>query len=79
MNPLTETWQIHNRINLYLLETIDEGKPRTNPASRPDCGATICAHTRVAFDVVKGHCPALLEACPSEKENITKLGFNPKH
>ncbi|MGZ3751431.1 MAG: DinB family protein [Mucilaginibacter sp.] len=24
MNPLIETWQIHNRINIYLLESIDE-------------------------------------------------------
>jgi len=24
MNPLIETWQIHNRINLYLLDNIDE-------------------------------------------------------
>jgi uncharacterized damage-inducible protein DinB len=24
MNPLIETWQIHNRINIYLLEGIDE-------------------------------------------------------
>ena len=25
MNPLIETWQIHNRINAYLLESIAEG------------------------------------------------------
>jgi uncharacterized damage-inducible protein DinB len=24
MNPLIETWQIHNKINIYLLESIDE-------------------------------------------------------
>ncbi|MGZ3766464.1 MAG: DinB family protein [Mucilaginibacter sp.] len=24
MNPLIETWQIHNRVNIYLLESIDE-------------------------------------------------------
>ena len=25
MNPLIETWQIHNRINIYLLDSIDDG------------------------------------------------------
>lgn len=34
MNPLNETWQIHNRINIYLLENIDEAYLKDISASK---------------------------------------------
>jgi uncharacterized damage-inducible protein DinB len=33
-NPLLETWQIHDRINLYLLETIDTESLKSHSASK---------------------------------------------
>ena len=41
MNTLTETWQIHNRINVYLLEHIDEAYLSDISASK---GRTVGEH-----------------------------------
>ena len=41
MNTLTETWQIHNRINVYLLEHIDEAYLNDISASK---GRTVGEH-----------------------------------
>lgn len=74
MNPLTETWQIHNRINLYLLNSIDEANLKDVSASK---GRNVCeqfAHMHnVRLMWLKVADPALMEGLHKiEKENITK-------
>jgi len=74
MNPLTETWQIHNRINLYLLEDIDEENLKDLPASKGRTVGHQFAHLHsVRMMWLKVAAPELLEGLPKiEKEQITK-------
>jgi uncharacterized damage-inducible protein DinB len=74
MNQLTETWQIHNNINLYLLERIDEAHLSDTSASKGRTAGEQFAHmhnVRLMWLKVAG--PALLEGVTKiEKEKITK-------
>jgi uncharacterized damage-inducible protein DinB len=74
MNPLTETWQIHNRINLCLLESIDEANLEDQSASKGRSVGQQFAHMHnVRLMWLKVAAPALLEGLPKiEKENISK-------
>jgi uncharacterized damage-inducible protein DinB len=74
MNPLTETWQIHNRINLYLLDSIDEAYLADQSASKGRTVGQQFAHMHsVRMMWLKVAAPALLEGLPKiEKEDISK-------
>ncbi|MBS1531050.1 MAG: DinB family protein [Bacteroidetes bacterium] len=74
MNPLTETWQIHNRINIYLLEAIPEDNLNDVSASKGrNVGEQFAHINNVRLMWLKVANPALLEGLPKiEKENITK-------
>jgi hypothetical protein len=74
MNPLIETWQIHNRINLYLLEAIDEANLNDQSASKGRTVGQQFAHIHsVRMMWLKVAAPQLLESLPKiEKECITK-------
>lgn len=74
MNPIIETWQIHNRINLYLLDAIAEGALAGQLASKGRTVGQQFAHMhRVRMMWLKVAAPALLEGLPMiEKENISK-------
>ena len=74
MNPLIETWQIHNRINLYLLESIAEDALSNQSASKGRTVGQQFAHVHsVRMMWLKVAAPALMEGLPKvEKENITK-------
>lgn len=74
MNPLTETWQIHNRINLYLLDSIDEVYLADLSASRGRTVGEQFAHMHnVRLMWLKASEPALLDGLEKmEKEQISK-------
>ena len=74
MNALTETWQIHNRINLYLLDAIDEGNLSDIPASKGRTVGEQFAHMHnVRLMWLKAADPVLLNGLDKvEKENISK-------
>src|SRR5580698_11032210 len=74
MNPLTETWQIHNRINLYLLEAIDEGSLNDQSASKGrNVGQQFVHIHGVRLMWLKVADPALLDNLPKvEKDAISK-------
>lgn len=74
MNPLTETWQIHNRINLYLLDSIDEANLKDVSASKGRNVGEQFAHIHnVRLMWLKVADAALMEGLNKiEKENITK-------
>jgi len=74
MNPLTETWQIHNRINIYLLDSIDEANLKDQSASKGRSVGQQFAHMHsVRMMWLKVAAPDLLEGLPKiEKEDITK-------
>ena len=74
MNPLTETWQIHNRINLYLLDNIDEANLNDISASKGRTVGEQFAHMHnVRLMWLKAADPVLLdETVKIEKENIRK-------
>ena len=74
MNPLTETWQIHNRINLYLLDSIDEAFLSDVSASKGRSVGQQFAHMHnVRLMWLKVAAPLLLEGLTKiEKEQITK-------
>ena len=74
MNPITETWQIHNRINLYLLEGIAEEHLKDTLASKGRNTGEQFAHMHnVRLMWLKVAYPALLEGVAKiEKEKITK-------
>src|SRR5258708_36024188 len=74
MNPLTETWQIHNRINLYLLDSIDEANLNDISASKGRSVGQQFAHIHnVRLMWLKVAAPSLLEGLTKiEKEQITK-------
>ncbi|QKJ29808.1 hypothetical protein HQ865_08575 [Mucilaginibacter mali] len=74
MNPLTETWQIHNRINLYLLDAIDEAHLKDVSTSKGRNVGEQFAHIHnVRLMWLKVADPGLLEGLNKiEKEGITK-------
>jgi len=77
MNPLTETWEIHNRINLYLLDGIDEVNLGDISASKGRSVGEQFAHIdNVRLMWLKVSEPAALETLVKvEKEQITKEGL----
>ncbi|MDB4923848.1 DinB family protein [Mucilaginibacter sp.] len=74
MNTLTETWQIHNRINLYLLDGIDEAYLNDVSASKGRTVGEQFAHLHnVRLMWLKVADPLLLGTLIKiEKENISK-------
>lgn len=74
MNALTETWQIHNRINLYLLNAIDESNLVAISASKGRTVGEQFAHMHnVRLMWLKAAEPLLLTGLDKvEKENINK-------
>jgi len=74
MDPIIETWQIHNRINLYLLENIAEEALAGQSASKGRTVGQQFAHIHgVRMMWLKAAAPQLLEGLPKiEKENISK-------
>jgi uncharacterized damage-inducible protein DinB len=73
-NHLTETWQIHNRINLYLLESIPEENLKDISASKGRTVGEQFAHiNNVRLMWLKVAAPELLDGLTKiEKEGITK-------
>jgi uncharacterized damage-inducible protein DinB len=74
MSHLTETWQIHNRINLYLLESIDEPNLKDVSGSKGRNVGEQFAHIHnVRLMWLKVAAPELLEGLAKiEKGTITK-------
>jgi len=74
MNPLTETWEIHNRINLYLLDSIDEANLIDISASKGRTVGEQFAHIHnVRLMWLKVSEPAALATLVKiEKERINK-------
>lgn len=74
MNPLVETRQIHNRINIYLLEKIDEANLPDRSASKGRTVGEQFAHIHaVRLMWLKVADASLLEGLTKiEKEAITK-------
>lgn len=74
MNPLTETWQIHNRINIYLLNAIDDAHLGDVSASKGRSVGEHFAHVHnVRLMWLKVADVALYEGLNKiEKEGITK-------
>jgi uncharacterized damage-inducible protein DinB len=74
MNPLTETWQIHNRINLYLLESIDDANLKDVSASKGRTVGEQFAHMHsVRMMWLKVADNELLDSITKiEKDQITK-------
>jgi len=74
MNLLTETWQIHNRINLYLLDGIDEVHLADVSASKGRTVGEQFAHMHnVRLMWLKASEPALLDGLVKiEKEQINR-------
>ena len=74
MNALTETWQIHNRINLYLLDAIDEANLGDISASKGRTVGEQFAHIHnVRLMWLKAVDPLLLAGLDKvEKDNISK-------
>lgn len=74
MNEIVETWEIHNRINLYLLNSIEETHLSSVSLSK---GRTVAEHFAHLHNVrlmwLKSGMPELLDSVEKiEKENITK-------
>ena len=74
MNPLIETWQIHNRINLYLLDGVDEAHMKDISASKGRSVGEQFAHMHnVRLMWLKVAAAELLEGLAKiEKEQVTK-------
>lgn len=74
MNPLIETWQIHNRINIYLLQGIDETYLKDISASKGrNVGEQFAHINNVRLMWLKVINPATLDSLVKvEKDNITK-------
>jgi uncharacterized damage-inducible protein DinB len=74
MSALTETWQIHNRINIYLLDAINEEHLKDGLSSKGRNVGEQFAHIHsVRLMWLKVANPALLEGLPKiEKEQISK-------
>ena len=60
-SPLVETWQIHNRINLYLLEALDEDKLLVTLTKGRAVGAQFSHIHSVRMMWLKASAPDLLE------------------
>lgn len=75
MHPLTETWNINNRINLYLLEAIDDTALGDVSASKGRNVGEQFAHLHnVRLMWLKSAQPDLLALVEKiEKENISKI------
>lgn len=74
MNEIVETWKIHNRINLYLLNSIEESHLSSISLTK---GRTVAEHFAHLHNVrlmwLKSGMPELLDSVEKiEKENITK-------
>ncbi|CAN5300479.1 DinB family protein [soil metagenome] len=78
MSPLTETWQIHNRINLYLLQSIAETDLAAIASSKGRTVGEQFAHMHnVRLMWLKVADASLLEGLSKiEKEQITKESLN---
>ncbi|HRI01019.1 MAG TPA: DinB family protein [Saprospiraceae bacterium] len=74
MNQIIETWEINNRINLYLLNAIEEEHLSAVSASKGRTVAEQFAHLHnVRLMWIKEGLPELLSTVEKiEKENITK-------
>lgn len=74
MNPLIETWQIHNRINIYLLESIAEENLKDQSSSKGRTVGEQFAHMhQVRMMWLKVADPSLLEGLTKiDKPDITK-------
>ena len=74
MSAQTETWQIHNRINIYLLDAIEEEHLKDVLSSKGrNVGEQFAHINNVRLMWLKAANPALLEGLPKiEKEQITK-------
>ena len=75
MNHLTETWQIHNRVNLYLLDSIDESYLKNVSASKGrNVGEQFAHMHNVRLMWLKVADPVLVDGSTKiEKETITKV------
>jgi uncharacterized damage-inducible protein DinB len=78
MDPIIETWQIHNRINLYLLESIAEEALAAQSASKGRTVGQQFAHIHsVRLMWLKVAAPQLLEGLPKiEKEGLSKAALS---
>ena len=76
-NPLLETWQIHDRINLYLLDAVDETSLRSYSASKGRSVGEQFAHIHnVRLMWLKSAAPDLLKGLAKlekEQANDKKL------
>lgn len=74
MQPLTDTWQIHNRINLYLLDAVNEAALPATAASKGRTVGEQFAHLHnVRLMWLKVAAPELLAGLEKiEKDGITK-------
>jgi len=74
MQPFIDTWHIHNRINLYLLDAVDEAHLKDISASKGrNVGEQFAHINNVRLMWLKASAPELLEGLDKvEKENITK-------
>lgn len=74
MSPLIETWQIHNRINTYLLDAVDEVNLGDKLSSKGrNVGEQFAHINNVRLMWLKVIDPALLdELVKVEKDHITK-------
>lgn len=76
-NPFVETWQIHDRINLYLLEAIDPQSLDSHSASKGRSVGEQIAHIHnVRLMWLKSAAPELLEGLAkveAEQANDKKL------
>lgn len=75
MNPLIDTWNIHNRINLYLLNAVaEEALPATASSKGRTVGEQFAHIHNVRLLWLKATQPDLLALVEKiEKENITKF------
>jgi len=74
MQPFIEAWQIHNRINLYLLDAIDEKNLEDKSASKGrNVGEQFAHMHNVRLMWFKAAAPELLETVAKiDKEAVTK-------
>ena len=74
MSALSETWQIHNRINIYLLDAIDEAHLADQLSSKGrNVGEQFAHINNVRLMWLKAADPALLEGIQKiEKGDISK-------
>ncbi|MFB9844680.1 DinB family protein [Mucilaginibacter ginsenosidivorans] len=74
MSALTETWQIHNRINIYLLDAIEEAHLTDTLSSKGrNVGEQFAHINNVRLMWLKAADASLLEGLPKiEKGNISK-------